>query len=58
MQASVEAQLLERREQKKLEAALKLQEEQGAAAEMAAELKAKMEASILQFLTRHFRQAL
>ena len=43
MQASVEAQLAERQEQKKLAAALKLQEERSSAADMAAELKAKME---------------
>ena len=48
MQASVEVQLAERQEQKKLAAALKLQEERSSAADMAAELKAKMEVNVLK----------
>lgn len=43
VQAAVEGQLAERQEQKKLETALRLQEERGMSAAMAAELKDKME---------------
>jgi hypothetical protein len=43
VQETVEGQLAERQAQKKMYAALKLQEEQGNSAAMATELKAKME---------------
>ena len=43
LQATVQDQLADRQAQKRMEATLKLQEEQGEYALMAAELKAKME---------------